>query len=306
MAIVQIFTKLLSHSRLSVKEAFKGVYMKETYPGVLENSHVYFHTASAQARKMFFYVLCTGHYHCNERYSVDRQNYNSFLILYVQSGTGYVEQDGKAVLLKAGSLFFMDCYRPHKYYTRSRWEIYWVHFDGILARPYFETVTEQGITLFPRNPYSAERCLKKLFDAFHEKSKVNEALLSKFLTDLFTELILCVNETSPQKSQTHAVEDTLAYISENADQALSLDLLSRRVALSPFYFTRVFKKETGYTPHEYILRARVDLARFFLKTTDYPIKEIAFRSGFNSEASFCTTFKKATGLTPKAYRAHSM
>ena len=273
---------------------------------MLDGSDIYFHSCSEQAKNLFFYVLCTGHYFCNARYIVERQNYNSFLILYVQSGSGFVQQDGKTFPVKAGSLFFIDCYRPHTYYTSSRWEIYWLHFDGQSARPYYDMITENSAVLTPRNPYPSERCLRKIFLSFHEENKVNEAILSKLITNLLTELILCANETASTRNQTGMVEDTLAYISENADKPLTLEKLAKRVSLSPYYFTRIFKKETGYTPHEYVIRARIDLAKFFLKTTEYPVKEIAFRSGFNSEASFCTTFKKATGLTPKTYRSESV
>ena len=54
--------------------------------------------------------------------------------------------------------------------------------------------------------------------------------------------------------------------------------------------------------HEYLVNARVNAAKFYLKTTAYPNKEIAYRCGFSSESSFCTVFKRVAGLTPQAYR----
>lgn len=276
--------------------------MKVYNPGVLETSDIYFHTGSTLSKRLYFYLLCCGHYYCNEEYLVARNSYNSFLALYVQNGSGAVEVDGKPVALKAGSLALIDCYAPHKYYTATGWEIYWIHFDGVLARQYYETITENGIVFTPQSPYNAERSLRKIFTSFHESGKANEAVHSKRITDLLTELILCAGGGAAQDTGVGVAEDTLAYIAENADKPLPLAMLAKRVALSPFYFTRVFKKETGFTPHEYIIRVRVDLARFMLKTTDASIKEIAFRCGFGSECSFCTTFKKEVGVTPTLYR----
>ena len=276
--------------------------MKVYNSGVLETSDVYFHTGSALAKKMYFYLLCTGHYYCDGNYMVNRQRYNSFLAFYVQSGSGYVEHEGTSILLEAGSVAFIDCYKPHKYYTQTGWEIYWIHFDGVLARDYFQHITENSVVLTPQNPYNVERSLHKIFTDFHKSSKANEAMISKRITDLLTELIQCKTPLTSKNSKVGIIEDTLAFISENADKDLSLELLSKRVFLSPFYFSRLFKKETGFTPHEYIIRVRVDLAKFLLKTTGIPIKDIAFRSGFNSACSFCTTFKKTAGITPKEYR----
>lgn len=276
--------------------------MKVNNIGVLDTSDIYFHTASILARNMFFYLLCTGHYHCDETYVVDRQSFNSFLLLYVESGSGVLEQDGKALPLKAGAVAFIDCYKPHRYYSKSGWEIYWIHFDGVLARQHYELITQSGSVLTLRDPYQIKRSLYKIFTEFHEHSKANEAVISKRITDLLTELILHTTAVTVQDDRLGVTEDILAYISENADKPITLAQLAKRVSLSPFYFSRVFKKETGFTPHAYIIRARVDLAKFLLKTTDAPIKEVAFRSGFNSECSFCTVFKKSCGLTPSAYR----
>lgn len=279
--------------------------MKVNSPGVLDTSDIYFYACSAQARRMYFYLLCTGHYHCDSHYLVDRQSYDSFLVLYVQNGSGFVEQDGRTVPLKAGSLAFLDCYKPHRYYTKTGWEIYWVHFDGLLARAYYEQATQNDTVLTPKNPYNAAHSLHKIFNSFHESSKASEPMLSKRLTDLLTELVLAGNAGAAQDSRAELMEDTLGYISENAANPITLVDLARRANLSPYYFTRMFKKETGFTPHEYVILVRINLAKFSLITTDLPLKEIAFRSGFNSECSFCTCFKKIVGFTPGAYRKNA-
>ncbi len=273
--------------------------------GILEASDLYFHTHSSQAKNMYFYPLCTGHYFCDKTYVVDRQSYNSFLIIYVRKGNGFVEQNGRHIPLNEGSLAFIDCYKPHLYSTISGWEIYWVHFDGVLARQYFEVATRSGIVLTPQNPYNAEHNMGKIFEGYHGQMKVNEVVMSKLITDLLTELVLCANKIVAQDSHANVIDEILAYISENANKPLRLEQLAKQASLSPFYFTRVFKKETGFTPHEYIVRVRVELAKFLLKTTDARIKEIAFRSGFDNECSFCTSFKKATGTTPLGFREKS-
>lgn len=101
------------------------------------------------------------------------------------------------------------------------------------------------------------------------------------------------------------IEEILPYISGNLDKRLSVGQLAERACLSPFYFSRVFKKETGLTPHKYIIVARIDMAKFFLRTTDYSVKKISLNCGFTSVCNFCSSFKQITGIAPLAYRSRS-
>ena len=54
---------------------------------------------------------------------------------------------------------------------------------------------------------------------------------------------------------------------------MTLESLASRVSLSPYYFLRKFKEETGYTPYRYILTSRINLARFYLITSRDTVKK---------------------------------
>ncbi len=277
--------------------------MKVHSQGVLDTSNIYFHTPSEMARKMFFYLLCTGHYYCDKTYLVDRQSYNSFLVLYVLKGKGYVEQGGRQVTLTEGCIAILDCYKPHRYGTNTGWEFIWCHYDGPMARSYYEAITQSGnFVITPQNPYSAQRSLEKTYAMFHEASKAMEATISKYITNVLTEILVSESSAASENMQSSTTENILAYIAENVAQPLTLEHLAQKAALSPFYFTRVFKKETGYTPHEYLIIARINAAKYYLKTSVLPIKEVSINCGFSSESTFCTTFKRVVGTTPLMYR----
>lgn len=96
--------------------------------------------------------------------------------------------------------------------------------------------------------------------------------------------------------------DAISYINEHFQKDLSLEQLAAEANMSPFHFTRVFTKETGITPHQYLIKTRLSAAKYLLKSTEMSIKNIAFSTGFNSETSFCTTFKKWENVTPSQYR----
>ncbi|MGL5479384.1 MAG: helix-turn-helix domain-containing protein, partial [Clostridium sp.] len=72
--------------------------------------------------------------------------------------------------------------------------------------------------------------------------------------------------------------------------------------LSPSYFSRLFKKETGKTVISYINEEKIEKAKELLKNTYLPIINISLDLGFDDCGYFIRVFKKATGVTPKVFR----
>lgn len=280
--------------------------MNVSEPGVLRDSAAYFHTCSALAKKMFFYPLCTGRYRCDGTYRVERTHYDSFLVMYVARGSGYWSSGGQEIPVPEGSLLFLDCYRPHCYGTRSGWEIYWLHFHGVLARPYFEAFAADGAFLMQSDAAVCVRSVRKIFESFDRRCPVSEPMISKRINDLLTGAILASQQEKKQLKRLGAIDESVQFIAEHVEQPLTLEQLAASVSLSPFYFARLFKQETGFSPHEYIVRARLDKAKYLLISTSLPLKEIACRCGFGNECSFSTLFKKMSGCTPRGYRMRGM
>ena len=279
--------------------------MKVVERGVLPTSEAFFHTPSETAQALYFYIRCTGRYQCDARYALRRECYSSFLLLYVERGSGYVLQEDRQIPISEGSLVLMDCNVPHGYGTDTGWEIMWIHFDGTLARDYYQLIAQSGslVMLLP-DPYAVKRPLEKIFRMFHHEHRAREALISKYIVSILTEMILFDSDTAEEGYSD--MEDVQTYSAQNLDQPLTLEDLAKCASLSPYYFSRVFKRETGYTPHEYLVNARVNAAKFYLKTTGLPSKEIAYRCGFASESSFCTVFKRTVHMTPQSYRASGL
>ena len=74
------------------------------------------------------------------------------------------------------------------------------------------------------------------------------------------------------------------------------------VDISPYYFSRLFKQETGVTFIEYLTSARMRQARILLANPDYSIKEVCVMSGYSDPNYFSRIFKKYEGITPSEYR----
>jgi AraC-like DNA-binding protein len=74
------------------------------------------------------------------------------------------------------------------------------------------------------------------------------------------------------------------------------------VFLSPPYFCKIFKRVTGYTLTEYLLRIRVDKAKALLIADEMTITEITFETGFEIHSYFDRIFHRSTNITPQEYR----
>jgi len=86
-------------------------------------------------------------------------------------------------------------------------------------------------------------------------------------------------------------------------EPLDVPALARAARLSPAHFSREFRSAFGETPHQYLLTRRLERAAALLRNTDRSVAEICFDVGLRSVGSFTTSFGRAYGLSPTAYRA---
>jgi transcriptional regulator GlxA family with amidase domain len=94
----------------------------------------------------------------------------------------------------------------------------------------------------------------------------------------------------------------LEWMSGNLDRALDLDMLAAQICMSPRTLSRRFREQTGTTPIQWLLGARIRRAQELLETSSASIEEIAAAAGFESPVTFRIRFQRVTGLPPAAYR----
>ncbi len=94
----------------------------------------------------------------------------------------------------------------------------------------------------------------------------------------------------------------LEFVARHLDTPLSLERLASVAGMDLFRFARAFKQSTGSSPHRYILEARITRAKELLRDRSVPITEIALQTGFATPSHFSVTFRRITGVTPRAFR----
>ncbi|NLL73844.1 MAG: helix-turn-helix domain-containing protein [Clostridiales bacterium] len=129
----------------------------------------------------------------------------------------------------------------------------------------------------------------------------NYEQLRKWFIQKVTEA--CLNITSKRVEQTSGmIYRAKAYIEENYKKDISLDDVSRILDISPYYFSKLFKDETGENFIEYLTKLRINKAKKLLVDSDMNIKNICLDTGYSDPNYFSRIFKKQVGVTPTEYR----
>lgn len=87
------------------------------------------------------------------------------------------------------------------------------------------------------------------------------------------------------------------FIDARYADAINLDDIADEAYFSKYHFIRLFKKAYGKTPHQYLIKVRVDAAMLLLQK-GLPVQEVCFAVGFDSVSSFSALFKKLLKQSP--------
>ena len=133
----------------------------------------------------------------------------------------------------------------------------------------------------------------------------NEIEISEILHRILTEVLVFaeINSQSISEAKRDKVDAALNLIRDNYFSDLDVSSMAKSVCMSPYHFSRSFKKATGYSPYNYLLDYRIGIAKALLCNSSYSIDEIADKSGFGSTNNFIVQFRKNCGVTPTKYRA---
>jgi AraC family transcriptional regulator len=126
-------------------------------------------------------------------------------------------------------------------------------------------------------------------------------LLAMHLVRSYTPGGSVIKEPSP--GLTHQqMRRVLDFVQGHLDQELSLEALAQQIGFSPYHFARLFRRTTGESPHQFVLRQRIERAQHLLNTGDLPLIHVARVCGFANQSHLTQAFKRHFGLTPHAYR----
>ena len=265
--------------------------------GIIRESGGGFHSPLESAVRHMFYTAWSGRYECNRIYSVRREHLDFYSVIYVLEGQLEVEYEGKILQVRQNEAVLLDFHKPHAYRAVSdrvdKWEML---FKGNESAAWYEMVTGDGDYLFK----AAGRLQRTLTGLMEE---LNAPYPQDHTISLLIHTMFCNMIDQKALTLSPPVEEAILYMNSHYGDNIQIGEIADHVSLSRFYFSRLFRKETGRSPNEYLADIRINAAKEMLTERIHSITEISELCGFTNTSHFTRFFREKTGQTPAAFRS---
>lgn len=276
--------------------------------GTCSGSDLYFSTPSEYARRMLFYMSTCGYYYTNYDYRIEREDYHNYMLFYICDGRLSLRSGSQTMVASAGQVGFLNCHEPHEYHTIGNTEFVWLHLDGSNTADFYQQAVQMHGGFVFDTPY-AEQIKNGIYEivfAFRNEQTLSEVRLSQKLYTLLVATVDTASQEAGQAEENDTVSKAMHFIQEQYMNPISLLDVATHVNMSQFHFSRLFKKDCGYSPHEYLILTRLNRAKHLLKTTGLPVKVIAQKVGYQNVSSFTNAFTDRVGISPTLFRKYSI
>jgi len=217
-------------------------------------------------------------------------------------------------LLKLDKNNFTTKYYTHSCRVNNPGEVHggksfkWSHINfypsiELLSSIYEQIFFEKKFPIFQQNIIDDKTLFMKLHTFFKLiYGKKSDLQIQTALIDALSYLILhhttCTKKDLDIFDNKKVIKNSIDFIRAHLDKNITLEMLSQNTHISKYHFLRIFKKEVGLTPHQFILNEKIILANSLIKK-GYSLSEAGLSAGFNDQSHFTRNFKKYYGQTVK-------
>lgn len=246
-------------------------------------------------------------------------------LYYVTEGSAQIELPDGIYTLSPKHMYFIPAFTIHTNICKSNFVHYYLHIyedhysdndwldhwkfpveieatdlDLALFKRLCEinphmTLQKSDPTTYDNNPTLMQNLIKNRQRAFCDKVE-SRGIVFQLLSRFFKQ------GQSKIEMEDNRIAKTVLYIRKHLNEAIELEKLAEISCLSKDHFIRLFKKELGTTPLQYINQKKIEKAQLLLITEELAVKEIALQLAFDDYSYFNRLFKKTTGVTPQEYR----
>ena len=234
----------------------------------------------------------------DSEYNIDRTARSPVTVFeYVIEGQGEILLNGKWETVSKGQIYILRSFEEHHYRSirNDPFKKIWINYvagylpvllddygiqSGIYksenAKAYFEQLIDisKSITVSKNTHYMIAECVHKIIHAV-------------------------ATERLSEKNDGDRIRQVL---NASVYEKLNLNDIAEKIHISKSNIIRIFKKQYGITPYEYLIQIKISAAKLLLKDTKMTIKEIADRLNISDEHYFSTLFLSRVGMRPKDYR----
>ncbi len=260
--------------------------------------------------------------HSDNRLIITAHWHEEIEVLYIIEGELTLIINGEQITLVQGDIYFINSGDMHHMLRNSAKLHYFAYvfpLDSLAfssedySQSFFINPLIKRELLFPQLITSSSPCHTQLKSYIQDLIQLDinrlfgyqlqtKALLLMIIHLLYSEKLL---QTSIQLQENSTIRDIVTYLNESYHNSISLNIVSKKIGMSPSYFCRFFKKNFGKTFVEYLNYLRIEKSCLLLKSTTRPILDISLEVGFQNISYFNKQFKSIMGCTPNYYRNKS-
>ena len=250
----------------------------------------------------FIFVNDFGYCKDYSKMSTYRENGRAdYQLIYVKSGTMTLHEQNKKRKLKGGDICLFRPNEPQIYtIDGENTTHYWILFTGSEAENMLRFFKERSYHIGPFPEF--EHFCHSLWSGLQAEQESAELLLDASLIGIIARISQFLNQDNTELSK---LRPAIEIMKSECHIRRSDDELAALCSLSKFYFIRLFKKNMGFTPHEYYTKLILDKSSNLLLNTSYSISEISKLCGIDDSLYFSRMFKKHMGVSPFTYRKNS-
>ena len=224
-------------------------------------------------------------------YQVPKEIHSCFELVYYRYGQGSTIIKNQCFPIVANSFVLIPPETEHSEIHEADCELFFMRFysskDFITG--YFTDHSQEIYSL-----------LNTINHEIFERQYAYKERIELKLHELF--ILMQRYKINDNPHETKCFDYAINYIFDNYNEKISFQTLAERSHFSYNYFQHQFKKQTGYSPQQYLIKRRIDVAKKFLTDTSLNCTEISYQCGFANSAQFSSIFKRDTGMTPLQYR----
>lgn len=233
-----------------------------------------------------------------------------YQLLYISEGEGTLEtRSAGRHTVKAGDMFLIfpsewHTYRPN---PETGWREHWIGFKGenidnrVTAgffsrkQPLYHIGTNDTIESLYREATDVAVAQRPFFQQLLA-GIVNHLLGLMFMTEANRNLL-------PNSDMPNIIELARQYMQRSITSDITMPDVARHFNISYSTFRHIFKRYTGLAPADYFINLKIHRAKELLRSSNIPIKEIAYELHFESPEYFATLFKRRVGMSPSHFRS---
>lgn len=218
---------------------------------------------------------------------------------FILDGAGYL--NGERLEKGQGFITYADEYANYYPDKSEPWTYLWFRFSGVDEENILKRCSipqSNGAFIFDSSKLTAHaQEIARVCSACANNKVAKEAVVKLLLSFCYS-----FDENTEIVGVQNAVERAKRYIDENYYKKILIEDLALRVGVERKYLRMLFVKSFGVSPKEYLMKKRIDRAKFLLERNDVNVSLVAFSVGYDDVLEFSRIFKKHVGVSPKQYR----